>query len=1331
MMNIEPLPTYSVARPFNGGKVRLPAQDMNVILDIPSSQISGFRQYGDGLWVQMRDGSGFEIANFFSPVIENGVARKSMRNLMDAQGTVLHSTGVMPSTQAENYSYGGNDHGYTNVSDPTQMASVSPDELTGPMVSPSTPPQTVFAPEPATLVASNGYGSGSGLADVYGTASTGGGSSNLVGIFGGLGVGAAAAAAAAGGGASTKDVEPPRAPSLELATDSGTSGSDGITNVATINVSGLESGASWQYQVDGGTWVTGTGSTITATAGSHAYSVKQTDVAGNVSSASSVATYNLDTVITTPTLALLTDSGTDVSDGITNVATINVSGLESGASWQYQVDGGTWVTGTGSTITATSGSHTYAVRQSDTAGNTATSTTHTYVFLEETAYLVDAEVSGVSYYLNGSSTAAGTTGIDGSFGYQTGQTVTFKVGNLVLGTMNTSLINSDKQVLLQDLVGVTNSNTDDDRVINLARFLQSLDSSGTLSDGIQIAVTSTGADIDIQSLSSTALDALLTGLGVTTPVTKLDAITHLTQQTFDVRGSAIISVVDIVSDAVVNATDNASSMVFSGVSQGLASATTVTLTTDSGHVLGTGMVVVDGNGDGTWTVTASAGVFTSLVDGAKTLTVTATDSSSVVLATGEKAFSLDLTVPMPSLALATDSGTSGTDGITNVATINVSGREATASWQYQVDAGSWVTGTGSTITATSGSHTYSVKQTDASGNASSASSAVTYVLDTSIATPTLALSADTGTSTSDGITYTSMVNVTGIESGATWQYQVDSGSWVTGSGASFTATAGSHTYAVKQTDTAGNTATSTTSTYVLDTTVSAPTLALLTDSGSSTSDEITNIATINVTGLESGASWQYEIDSSGTWLTGSGSTITASSGEHTYDVKQTDIAGNVSNVSGLITVDYDATAPNAITDLTVTSSTTPSSATTPTWDDRLPTFSGTAEALSTVKLYNNGTTLLATVVVDSNGDWTYTPSSNISYGNYSVTATVTDTAGNVSVVSDASDFDLRSASVATPTFVLANDTGSSASDRITSDATVNVSLDAYMDSWEYSLDAGASWITGAGTSFELADDAVYAIGDIQVRQTNDFATISTVATNTVAWTTDMTAPGAPSDAFVVHDNVGMSYDLSTNNVTDDVTPTFSGTAVAGELVKVYYDLGAVTGSLLGSVTANDQGTWSFTPSSSLAAGSYTTYYSVTDAAGNESSYSGDSLSFTLDTTNSSTSLDLAADASSADLIQLAIATNSVTQINTVDLGADSVADLTLTVTYDDLASLNLADVLYVTGATGDNLVTSSATAVIASNTTVSGIAYLAYDIGGTSDADIFIQQGMMLNGVAT
>ena len=66
-------------------------------------------------------------------------------------------------------------------------------------------------------------------------------------------------------------------------------------------------------------------------------------------------------------------------------------------------------------------------------------------------------------------------------------------------------------------------------------------------------------------------------------------------------------------------------------------------------------------------------------------------------------------------------------------------------------------------------------------------------------------------------------------------------------------------------------------------------------------------------------------------------------------------------------------------------------------NDNTLTLTGTAEANSTVKVYD-GATLLGTATVDGTGAWSYTTSA-LSNGTHSLTATATDVAGNTGVAS--------------------------------------------------------------------------------------------------------------------------------------------------------------------------------------------------------------------------------------------------------------------------------------------------------------------------------------------
>ncbi len=107
----------------------------------------------------------------------------------------------------------------------------------------------------------------------------------------------------------TGDTTPPVVPTLSLANDTGSIANDGITSNGTVNVSGLESNASWAYSTNGGTnWVVGVGNSVSFSLdGSVSLMARQTDAAGNVSANSAILSFTLDR--TTPLLSSASVSG--------------------------------------------------------------------------------------------------------------------------------------------------------------------------------------------------------------------------------------------------------------------------------------------------------------------------------------------------------------------------------------------------------------------------------------------------------------------------------------------------------------------------------------------------------------------------------------------------------------------------------------------------------------------------------------------------------------------------------------------------------------------------------------------------------------------------------------------------------------------------------------------------------------------------------------------------------------------------------------------------------------------------------------------------------------
>ncbi|WP_196486908.1 Ig-like domain-containing protein, partial [Burkholderia stagnalis] len=205
-----------------------------------------------------------------------------------------------------------------------------------------------------------------------------------------------------------------------------------------------------------------------------------------------------------------------------------------------------------------------------------------------------------------------------------------------------------------------------------------------------------------------------------------------------------------------------------------------------------------------------------------------------------------------------DSGSNASDHVTNAGTLNLTGVETGATVEYSTDGGhTWNT----SFSAVEGVNDVQVRQTDIAGNTSSATS-FSFTLDTSAAAPGVALATDSGSSASDHVTNVGTLNLTGVETGATVEYSIDAGhTWNT----SFSAVEGLNDVQVRQTDIAGNTSSATSFGFTLDTSAAAPGVALTTDSGSSASDHVTNVGTLNLTGVETGATVEYSIDAGHTW----------------------------------------------------------------------------------------------------------------------------------------------------------------------------------------------------------------------------------------------------------------------------------------------------------------------------------------------------------------------------------------------------------------------------------------------------------------------------------
>ena len=106
----------------------------------------------------------------------------------------------------------------------------------------------------------------------------------------------------------------------------------------------------------------------------------------------------------------------------------------------------------------------------------------------------------------------------------------------------------------------------------------------------------------------------------------------------------------------------------------------------------------------------------------------------------------------------------------------------------------------------------------------------------------------------------------------------------------------------------------------------------------------------------------------------------------------------------------------------------------------LISVSGTAEVGGTVTLHN-GIAVAGTAIADSSGNWTIALATALADGAHSLTATTTDGSGNVSAASAALRVTVDTLAPGV-TLALAHDTGTSATDRVTTDATLTGLSDA-------------------------------------------------------------------------------------------------------------------------------------------------------------------------------------------------------------------------------------------------------------------------------------------------
>ncbi|WP_241216063.1 Ig-like domain-containing protein [Sphingomonas koreensis] len=284
-------------------------------------------------------------------------------------------------------------------------------------------------------------------------------------------------------------------------------------------------------------------------------------------------------------------------------------------------------------------------------------------------------------------------------------------------------------------------------------------------------------------------------------------------------------------------------------------------------------------------------------------------------------------------------------------------------------------------------------------------------------------------------------------------------------------------------------------------------------------------------------------------------------------------------------------------------------------DDTTPTLSGTgAEANATITIYNNGTAI-GTTTADGAGAWSFTPAA-LPPGAHSFTVSATDAAGNASAQSAAYAITIDTSVPAVPTIGDIADNvgavlGSVSNGGVTDDTTPTLSgtgaeANATITIYNNGTAIGTTTADGAG-AWSFTPAALPPGAHSFTVSATDAAGNASAQSAAYAITIDTSVPAVPTIGDIA-DNVGAVLgSVSNGGVTDDTTPTLSGTgAEANATITIYNN-----GTAIGTTTADGAGAWSFTPAA-LPPGAHSFTVSATDAAGNASAQSA-AYAITIDT----------------------------------------------------------------------------------------------------------------------
>ncbi|WP_176716728.1 Ig-like domain-containing protein, partial [Pseudoalteromonas luteoviolacea] len=539
----------------------------------------------------------------------------------------------------------------------------------------------------------------------------------------------------------------------------------------------------------------------------------------------------------------------------------------------------------------------------------------------------------------------------------------------------------------------------------------------------------------------------------------------------------------------------------------------------------------------------------------------------------------------------------------------------------------------------------------------------------------------------------------------------------------------------------------------------------------------TNVGSLSTTDVDGGDSHTYTLVTSGSSASG---TCSANSGNSSFQISSSNLQTQAALSAGsyivciqtndgtttfqksfTVTVSDDV-APNAPSTPDLTSgSDTGASSTDNNTSDTTPTFSGTAESGSTVRLYSDqsGSTVLGSATAIG-GNWQITTSA-LAATTHAITAKATDASNNESSASNALSVTIDTTAPSAPSspdLSSSSDSGNSNTDNITNDTTPTITgTGTTGDTINLSsnLDGNIGSTTVSGGTWSITSSTLQAGSHTVSAQSVDNAGNTTSAASSLSLIVDTQAPSGHSVSFgdTLYSNtekgaasftfsnaeVGATYSYTISSSNGGTNVTGNGTVTSAGQQLTNLDLsalndGTLTLSVILTDTAGNAAT-AVTANSTLDTAAPSGHsVALNDTSYNSAETGGVNFSFTSAEVGATYSYTLSSDNGGTAVTGNGSVTSAGQTVNVSDISGLNDGNLTLSVTVSDTAG-NAATAVTDTATLDKTKPTVTTFSASDSNLKVGETATISIVLSEASStfasSDIIVSGGTLSNFSAT